>query len=150
MHSAAHRGAHRRAAFTLVELLIVMSLIALLLGLGLGVFSNLDMGDRVAVSSVHNVIRSAHNTSVAMLAPTRVRIDAKARTLRAEGLQIVGTWHLEGEPLVGAFGLDRTTRRGASPRASRCAAPCARARAKAARCSISAARSASRRRATAR
>jgi prepilin-type N-terminal cleavage/methylation domain-containing protein len=94
--------------FTLIELLIVMSLIALLLGMGLGVFSSLDMGDRVAVSSVQNVLRSAHNTSVALIAPTRVRIDAKQRTLRAEGLQIVGTWQLEGEPIVGAFGLTGT------------------------------------------
>jgi hypothetical protein len=83
-----------------------MSLIALLLGLGLGVFSNLDMGDRVAVSEVQNVLRAAHNTSVAQIAPTRVRIDAKARTVRAEGMQIVGTWQLEGEPIVGAFGLE--------------------------------------------
>jgi hypothetical protein len=83
-----------------------MSLVALLLGFGLGVFANIDVGSRVAVGSVQNVLRTAHNWAVARIAPSRVVIDAAAGTLRAEGHQVVGTWHFEEEAIKGAFGID--------------------------------------------
>src|SRR5205814_6196453 len=72
--------------------------------IGLGMFSKLDMADRVAVSQVQNILRSAHNWAVAREAPARVVIDRQTRYIRAEGVQIVGTWHFEGN-LDGAFGL---------------------------------------------
>jgi prepilin-type N-terminal cleavage/methylation domain-containing protein len=100
------RGTHNATGFTLIELLIVMSLVALLLGFGLGVFANIDVGSRVAVGSVQNVLRTAHNWAVARIAPSRVVIDAAAGTLRAEGHQVVGTWHFEEEAIKGAFGID--------------------------------------------
>lgn len=92
--------------FTLVELLIVMSLIAVLMGLGIGVFANFKTGDRIATSLVQTVVRSAHNWAVSRLAPARVVVDPAANALHAEGLQVVGTWHFEGEPIKGAFGID--------------------------------------------
>ena len=109
MRRAAQRTAQCRTGLTLVELLVVLSLIAVLLGMGLGVFANFDMGSRVAVGNVQNVVRSAHNWAVAQAAPSRVRIDAggsegSVPSLRAEGLQTVGTWHFESEPIRGAFG----------------------------------------------
>jgi hypothetical protein len=81
-------------------------LIAVLLGLGLGVIAKLDMGDRVAVSAVQNVIRSAHNWAIAQGTGARVRIDNTAQTLRAEGFLTVGTWHFETEPFTGAFDIE--------------------------------------------
>ena len=84
--------------------MIVISLIAVLLGMGLGIFARIDLADRVAVSQVQSVIRSAHNWSIAREAPSRVVIDEKARTIRAEGLLVVGTWHFE--TFEGAFGID--------------------------------------------
>lgn len=95
-----------RAGFTLVELLIVVTLVAMLLGLGLGVFSHLDLSDRVSVSSVQGVVRSAHNWSVARSATARVVIDRERGVLGAEGLQVVGTWQFEATPIVGAFGVE--------------------------------------------
>lgn len=100
------RSIFTQAGFTLVELLIVMMLVALLLGLGLGVFANLDVGGRVALGSVQNVLRSAHNWAVARIAPARVVLDSAAGTLRAEGHQVVGTWHFEEESIRGALGID--------------------------------------------
>lgn len=100
------RGTSTRGGFTLIELLIVMSLVALILGLGLGVFATLDVGGRVAVGSVQNVLRSAHNWAVARSAPARVVIDQALGTLRSEGHQVVGTWHFETDAIQGAFGID--------------------------------------------
>lgn len=95
-----------RRGFTLIELLIVMSLVALMLGLGVGMFANLDVGGRVAVGAVQNVLRSAHNWAVARSAPARVLVDPASGTMHAEGRAVVGTWHFESDALDGAFGLD--------------------------------------------
>jgi prepilin-type N-terminal cleavage/methylation domain-containing protein len=94
-----------RRAFTLIELLLVISLVGLVLGLGLGAFTRVDLGDRIAPGLVHNVIRSARNWAVARQAPARVRIDAASNSIRAEGLRVIGTWHFESLPVSGAFGL---------------------------------------------
>lgn len=95
-----------RRGFTLIELMLVIAIMGLLLGIGLGVFTRLDMGDRVATSLVESAIRSAHNWSVARQAPARVTIDAHEGRIRTEGLAVIGTWHFEQQPIEGAFGLD--------------------------------------------
>lgn len=87
-------------------MLIVIGMIALILGLGLGLFTRFNLGDRVAATLVQNVIRSAHNWSVAREAPSRVVIDPATNTIRAQGMQVIGTWHFESLPIEGAFGLD--------------------------------------------
>ena len=95
-----------RAAFTLVELLLVIALIAMILGIGLGALSRLQLGDRVAVALVQDALRSAQNFAVGRAAPARVRLDAKTGAIRSEGMQVVGTWHFEELPIQGAFGLE--------------------------------------------
>jgi len=94
------------AGFTLVELLLVLALIAMILGIGLGAFARLDLGDRVAVAIVQDALRSAQNFAVGRSAPARVRIDPKTGAIRSEGMQVVGTWHFEDLPVTGAFGLE--------------------------------------------
>lgn len=96
----------RAAGFTLIELMLVMGLIALLLGIGVGVFARLDFSERVAASMVENVLRSAHNWAVARGAPARVTIDRTTGVMRTQGLQVVGTWHFETSPIQGAFGIE--------------------------------------------
>ena len=94
------------SGFTLVELLLVMALIALILGVGVGMFSRLDLGDRVAVALVQDALRSAQNFAVARSAPARVRIDAATGGIVADGMLVIGTWHFESLPPSGAFGID--------------------------------------------
>lgn len=98
--------ARTSAGFTLIELLLVIGLIALIMGVGLGAIMRLDTGDRVALPQVQNTLRAARNWAVARSAPARVRIDKAQGTLRAEGLQVIGTWRFEDESLDGALELD--------------------------------------------
>jgi len=93
---------------TLLELLLVISLLALNMGVGAGLFTRIDLSDRVARPMVENALRSAHNWSIARGAPARVRLDPKLGTIDTEGLSVVGTWHFEALPARGAFGLDST------------------------------------------
>ena len=100
--------ARGQQGFTLIELLAVIGIMALLFGLGAGLFGRVDVSDRVGRPLVQSVLRSAQNWAVARGAPALVRIDKANGTLRAEGQLVVGTWHFESLPIRGAFGLDGT------------------------------------------
>ncbi len=93
-----------RAGLTLLELLIVMSLLALVLGVGAGSLANLDPGRRTALSTVTSTLRLARNEAVARRAPARVTIDRATGRLQAEGLRVVGTWRFEDEGVIEGFG----------------------------------------------
>ncbi len=93
-----------RAGFTLIELIVVMGLVAVLLGLGVGLISRLKVADRAAAGVVATTIRSARNWAVAREAGARVRLDAATGTLQAFGMSVIGTWHFETLPVRGAFG----------------------------------------------
>jgi hypothetical protein len=94
------------AGLTLIELMAVVTLLSFIIGIGLGMFAGLDPGRQVAASLVQNTLRSAHNSAIARSSSARVRIDAAAGTLSAEQISVIGTWHFEAEPVVGAFQLD--------------------------------------------
>lgn len=95
-----------RRGFTLLELLLVISLLALIMGVGAGLFTRIDMSDRVARPLVENALRSAHNWAIARGSAARVRLDPKTGSIDTQGLAVVGTWHFESLPARGAFGLD--------------------------------------------
>lgn len=95
--------------FTLLELLLVMGLIGVVFGIGIGMFSSLDLESRTIASEVQSVLRSANNWAAARSGPACVRIDPVRGALRAEGLETIGTWHFESLPVVGAFGLGGST-----------------------------------------
>ena len=90
---------------TLLELLLVMFLLAIVLGLGLGTLTALDLGRPQAAGLVRNVIRSAQNTALASHAPARVRIDPESGRLRAESALVVATYAFENQRVTG-FGPD--------------------------------------------
>jgi prepilin-type N-terminal cleavage/methylation domain-containing protein len=96
----------RRAwrGFTLLEMLIVISVLAVVMGLGVGLIARLRVADRAALGVVANTIRSARNWAVAREASAIVRIDPGAGTIQALGFTVFGTWHFEELPLAGAFG----------------------------------------------
>lgn len=93
---------------TLLELLLVMGVLGILMGAGVGMLSSINLGERAARGLVQNVIRAARNSAVARGAGARVRLDPNTGTLRAEALEVIGTWHFESgsEMLRGAFQLD--------------------------------------------
>ena len=86
-----------------------MGLVSVILGMGLGMFASLNPGERVAVGTVQNIVRSAHNTALARGAPARVEIDALEGRITARALKIIGTWRFEDTSFHGAFGLDGAT-----------------------------------------
>jgi hypothetical protein len=106
--AAARVRVGRRSAFTLLELLLVMGLLGLFMGVGVGVLSSMNLGERAALGLVQNVVRSARNSALARGAPARVRIDPTTGTISAEALEVIGTWHFEetGDQVRGAFDLD--------------------------------------------
>ncbi len=95
-----------RRGLTLIELLLVMGLMAVMLGLGVGAVTSIDLGTYGAGSLVRSSLRSAGNWSRSRQAPARVHIDPATGLVSAEGLAVVGTWHFESIPPKGAFGLD--------------------------------------------
>ena len=96
----------RAAGLTLLELMIVMGLLAMIVGVGAGMFAGLNPGERTAVGLVQNLLRTAHNSAVARSAPARVRIDRETGALTAEGMEVIGTWHFESADMRGANEMD--------------------------------------------
>lgn len=90
---------------TLLELVMVMFLLAVVLGVGLGALTELDLGRKQAVGLVESVLRSARNTALASQAPARVRVDLKGGRLHAESPLVVASYAFEGRRVTG-FGPD--------------------------------------------
>lgn len=99
-----------RRGMTLIEILFVMSIVAILFGIGLGAFSSLNLDEKAAKGTVETTLRAANNWAMARNAPATVQIDPKARTIQAVGMQVIGTWRFEALPVRGAFELDGSQR----------------------------------------
>ncbi len=98
---------HPRAGMTLIELMLVMALMALIMGVGLGLFASLRPGERAAIGLLQSTLRQASNAALHHAAPASVHLEPGGSHLHAEVLRVIGTWHFENEARVdGAFDLD--------------------------------------------
>ncbi|MCC6737801.1 MAG: prepilin-type N-terminal cleavage/methylation domain-containing protein [Planctomycetia bacterium] len=91
---------------TLIELMVVMSIIAILLGVGLAMMSesNKDMGLRAARSGVLGACRFARTAARNLRAPVSLRIDPEGKYLSTVVRRPMAAWHFEDESLQGALG----------------------------------------------
>jgi len=119
MHACAvHHGPTRRGA-TLVELLVTISIMAILMGIGLGVYWRMNRGLalQAAVSGVESALRAARAFAVQEHSPAMVvfrpRPDERELVgqVFALGRQPVSCWHFElsdfaGTKLLGALGQE--------------------------------------------
>ena len=97
------RGA-TAAGFTLIEMLVVLSIIAVLMGISVGALRHATPARVLARHSILDALRQAKLFSVPENAPATVRLEAgpdQPPTVTAIGKKTVGTWHLEGTDLSG-------------------------------------------------
>ncbi|MCE9582933.1 MAG: prepilin-type N-terminal cleavage/methylation domain-containing protein [Planctomycetes bacterium] len=100
----------RATGVTLIELMVVMSIIAVLLGVGMAMMSesNKDMGLRAARGSVLGMCRFARTAARNTRAPVSIRIDPGGKFLTTVVRRPMGAWHFEEDSLVGALGHTAT------------------------------------------
>ncbi|MFH1423255.1 MAG: prepilin-type N-terminal cleavage/methylation domain-containing protein [Planctomycetota bacterium] len=96
----------RIKAYTLVELIVVVAIMAILLSIGIGTLSRISSKYRfdAAVSEVEAVIRSARNFAVIKQSPVSVHINPAENTIYTIGEVVTGMWHLEDVEQGVAFG----------------------------------------------
>jgi prepilin-type N-terminal cleavage/methylation domain-containing protein len=98
------RAARAAAGFTLIEMLVVLSIIAILMGISVGALRHSTPSRLLAQHAIVDALRQAKLFSEQENAPATVRLDAvpdQPPTVTAIGKKTVGTWHLEGTDLTG-------------------------------------------------
>lgn len=109
-YSLLDTGYRLQAGFTLFELLVVISIVSLLLGLGVTVLSRLscEWGFEANILRTQAVIRAARNFSLTNEASSEVHVIPRENTIFGLGQKTVAQWHFEeiiGDEVVGAFGM---------------------------------------------
>src|SRR5262245_23696269 len=92
------------AGFTLMEMLVVLSIIGVLMGISIGALRNAVPARAIARAAVLDALRQARLFAMQENAPALVRLDTipdEPPTVTAIGKTTVGTWHLEGDDLDG-------------------------------------------------
>lgn len=93
---------------TLLELLLVMSIMGVVFGLGLGAFASLDSPDDSALGLVRSTLRTTSNQAQSRDTQARVVFEKVSNfgvgQMRASELFTAGTWNFDDGELTGAFG----------------------------------------------
>lgn len=98
----------RRGGVTLVELMVVLSVIAIIFGIGLAFLSSAsrDLQFRSTVGQVRTLLRYARSEAIAQHSAAYVEIDPVAGEMRAVTKRPIALWHFEDDECTGAFGLN--------------------------------------------
>lgn len=91
----------RSGGFTLLEMLVVMTLIGVLMGMGIGFLRRKGDALDVALAAVRDQVRIAALTARTRHLPSEVVIDegqGRRPIVRARVLEPVGHWHMEADP----------------------------------------------------
>src|SRR5262249_17971527 len=104
LRSAARRRAARADGFTLIEMLLVLSIMGVLMGISIGAFRPSGPAQALARNAVVDALRMARQFAQQENATAFVRVEGatgETPTVTAVGKKTVGTWHLEGDDLEG-------------------------------------------------
>lgn len=82
---------------TLLELLVVITLLGALLGLGVGAWGSLASPDSLAAGRIRDALRAAHLLAQREGLPASVVVDAEGGAVWALGLRAAGNWHFEDD-----------------------------------------------------
>jgi len=75
----------------------VLTLFAVLMGIGVGAFRKISLGRTLAVSQVKDAVRAAQMFAIEQSSPARVDIDPERNTIQATGFVSTGNWHFEDD-----------------------------------------------------
>ncbi len=87
----------RSRGVTLLELLVVITLLGALLGLGLGAWGALAAPDMLAAGRIRDALRAARLAAQREGLPSAVVVDPAAGAVYALGLRAAGNWHFEDD-----------------------------------------------------
>ncbi len=105
--SVVHRRS-RAAAVTLLEMIVVITIFAMLLGFSVALFrnANKDLGVSASAHHVVALVRGAHQIARTTSSPAWIVVNVKENTIALITRETVGEWHLEDKLSTGAFGRD--------------------------------------------
>ena len=92
-----------RSAFTLVEILVVCSILAIIMGLGAAFLGSLNrvMAVQAEKGRLDALVRRAHNSASLEHARAWIILDPDRNSVEVKAMTVVGLWHFEDEDLTG-------------------------------------------------
>lgn len=117
MRTPHHIRVAARRGLTLLELLMVMTIVGIVFGLGLGAVSTMDPGRGADTDLVRGALRSARASAVAERHPAALEVlidpETQRPSLRVRRMRTLGTWHFERPDGRGTSGLNAEPIKGA-------------------------------------